>query len=50
MKKYQVTANIKGFTAGRVYTQITENTFNVSMKDDSGHVQYVDKKFLSEVM
>ncbi len=50
MKTYRLNANLRGFTVGRVYTQITENVMNVSLRDDDGEVQYVAKTFLIEVM
>lgn len=33
-----------------VYKALAENNFNVALRNDDGGVQYVDKKYLAEVV
>ena len=45
---WRVNTSIRFFTVGKVYKSYSENSFNVALKNDTGDIQYVDKKFLDE--
>lgn len=47
---WRVNTALRGFTVGKIYKQLAQNGFNVALKDDEGNVEYVDKKFLVEVV
>lgn len=47
---WRVNTALLGFTVGKVYKQFAQNNFNVALKNDDGNVEYVDKKFLAEVV
>lgn len=40
---------LRGFTVGKIYEALSQNSFNVAIKNDAGEVQYVEKKFMDEV-
>lgn len=47
---WRVNTALRGFTVGKVYKQFSQNSFNVALKNDDGNVEYVDKRFLCEVI
>ena len=47
---WRVNTALRGFTVGKIYKQFSQNSFNVALKNDDGDVEYVDKKFLCEVI
>lgn len=47
---WRVSTALRGFTVGKIYKQFAQNSFNVALKNDDGNVEYVDKKFLVEVV
>lgn len=47
---WRVNTALRGFTVGKIYKQLAQNGFNVALKNDDGNVEYVDKKFLVEVV
>lgn len=47
---WRVNTALRGFTVGKIYKQFSQNSFNVALKNDNGDVEYVDKKFLAEVV
>lgn len=47
---WRVNTSLRGFTVGKIYKQFAQNSFNVALKNDDGNVEYVDKKFLVEVV
>lgn len=47
---WRVNTSLRGFTVGKIYKEFAQNSFNVALKNDEGNVEYVDKKFLAEVV
>lgn len=47
---WRLTTAIRGFTVGKVYETISENSFNVALKSDDGVILYVAKIHLDEVV
>lgn len=47
---WRINTALRGFTVGRIYKQFAQNGFNIALKNDDGNVEYVDKKFLCEVI
>ena len=47
---WRINASLRGFTVGKIYKQFAQNSFNVALRNDDGDVEYVDKKFLVEVV
>ena len=50
VKVWRINTALRGFTVGKIYKQFAQNSFNVALKNDDGDVEYVDKKFLVEVV
>lgn len=47
---WRINTALRRFTVGKIYKQFAQNSFNVALKNDNGNVEYVDKKFLVEVV
>ena len=46
---WRINTALRGFTVGKAYQALSENNFNVALRNDDGDVQYVEKKYLDEV-
>lgn len=47
---WRINTALRGFTVGKIYEALSVNNFNVALKNDDGDVQYVEKRFLVEVV
>ena len=47
---WRINTALRGFTVGKVCQTLSVNNFNVALRNDYGDVQYVEKRFLVEVV
>ncbi|AHK11842.1 hypothetical protein S349_52 [Shewanella sp. phage 3/49] len=46
---WEINGPMRNFTLGKPYKALSENSFNVALRNNNDDVQYVEKKHLIEI-